>query len=88
MVIFPATLKATAFLVPSIYLVLWYQVSFVTTGLLLPFGSCVELHPILKGTLLATVLTVVLAGVLVPSLELAGEDVHVHELLPPFVKVF
>ena len=34
------------------------------------------------------VLAVVLAGVLVPALELRGDDIHSDELLPPFVRVF
>ena len=38
--------------------------------------------------LLASVLAVVLAGVLVPSLELAGDNVHTDELLPTFIRVF
>ena len=38
--------------------------------------------------LLASVFAVVLARVLVPLLELGGDDDHTDELLPPFVKVF
>ena len=35
LVVFPATLEATAFLLPPIYLILRYKVSFGTTGFLL-----------------------------------------------------
>ena len=38
--------------------------------------------------LLASVFAIVLAGMLVPSSELGGDDVHANELLPPFVRVF
>ena len=61
---------------------------FVTTGLLLFLCSCFELYPIFQGTLLASVFAIVLAVVLLPSLELGGDDVHTDELLPPFVRVF
>ena len=88
MVVFAAVLNATAFLLPPIYLILWYKVSFPTTGLLLLLCSCFELYPIFKGTLLASFLVVILAGVLPPSLELGSDDVHADELLPPFIRVF
>ena len=77
-----------AFLLPAIHLVLWYEVSFVTTGLLLLLCSCFELYPIFKGTLLASVLTVVLAVVLVPALELGGDHIHANELLSPSIRIF
>ena len=86
--VLPAGLKATAFLLPPIYLILRYKVSFVTTGLLPLFCSCFELYPIFKGTLLASVLVVILVGVLVSALELGGDDIHTDELLPPFIRVF
>ena len=77
-----------AFRLPPIYLILWYKVSFVTTGLLLLLCSCFELYPIFKGTLFASVLAVVLSAVLIPSLKLGGDDVHTDELLTPFIRVF
>ena len=86
--VFHAALKATDFFLPMIYLILWYKVSLVTTGLLFLLVSCIELYPIFKGTLLASVLVVILAGVFGPSLELGGDDVHTDELLPPFNRVF
>ena len=86
--VLPAALEATALLLPPIYLILLYKVSFVTTGLLLFLCSCFELHPIFKGKVLASVFAIVLAGVLVPALALDGDDVHTDELLSPFVRVF
>ena len=86
--VLPAALKATAFLLPTIYLILWYKVSLVTTGVFLPLCACFELYSMLKGTLLASVFAIVLASVLVPLLELGGDDVYIDELLPPFVRVF
>ena len=59
-----------------IYLILWYKVSLITTELRFLLESCFELYPILEGTLLASVFAVILAKVLVPSLELGGDDVH------------
>ena len=64
--VLPAALKATAFLLPAIHLILWYKVSFVTTGLLRLFGSWFVLYPILAGTVLGSFFAVVLAGVLGP----------------------
>ena len=86
--VLPATLKATAFLLSPIYLILWYKVSLVTTGLLFLLESCYELYPIFEGTLLSSILAVILAGVLLPSLELSSDDVHTDELLSPFIRVF
>ena len=86
--VFPAALKATAFFLPTIYLILWYNVSLVTTGLLFLLVSCFDLYPIFKGTLLASILVVILAGVFVALLELGSDDVYTDELLPPFVRVF
>ena len=86
--VFPAALKATAFLLPVMYLILWHKVSLVTTGLRLLLRSCFELYPIFKGALLASVLAIILAGVLVPSFQLGGDDVHMDELLAPFIRVF
>ena len=86
--VFPAALEATALLLATIYLILWYKVSLVTTGLHLLLGCCCEVYPIFEGTLLASVFTVILARVLVPSLELGGDDIHTDELLPPFIGVF
>ena len=86
--VLPAALKATAFLLPPIYLILWYKVSFVPTGLLLLLCSCFELYLIFKGTLLGSVLAVVLAAVLISSLELGGDDVHTYELFAAFIRIF
>ena len=85
--ILPAALKATAFLLPAIYLVLWYKISVGSTLLLLVLYSCVEPYPILEGKLLFSILAVILATVLVPSLELGGDDIHTDESLPPFVRI-
>ena len=46
------------------------------------------MYRILKRTLRASVFAVVLAGVLVPSLELSPDDVNTDELLPPFIRIF
>ena len=86
--VLPAALKATAFLLPTIYLILWYKVSLVTTGLLYLLGSCFELYPIFEGTHLSSILAVILARVLVPPLELSRNDVYMDELLTPFIRVF
>ena len=83
-----AALKVTAFLLPTIYLILWYKVSLVSSGLRFVLGSCFELYPICKGTHLSSILAVILARVLVPSLELGGHDVHTDELLAPLVRDF
>ena len=64
------------------------QSLFVTTGFLFLFCACFELYPIYKGTVLASVFAIVLAGVLVPSLELGGDDVHTDELFSPFIRIF
>ena len=61
---------------------------FVTTLLFLILRSCFKLYPVHKGTHLASILAVIMAGVPVPSLELGSEDVHGHELSPPFLSVF
>ena len=50
--------------------------------------STSKLYPILEGMLLASILVVILAGVLVPSLQLGRDDVHADELLSPLVRVF
>ena len=85
--VLPAALKATAFLLPPIYQILLYEASFVSTALLLLLCACFELYPILKDTLLATMFAVVLAGVLVPSMQLSSDLVHSAELLAPFVRI-
>ena len=85
--VFPAARKATGFLLPPIYLMLWYKVSSVTTGLLPLLCSCFELYPIFNGRHLALVFTVILARMLVPLLELGGDDVHTDSLVAPFVRV-
>ena len=54
--------------------------------LLLWFSS--SLYSILKGMLLASVPAVVLAGVLLSSLELGGDDIHWNELLSPCIRIF
>ena len=77
-----------AFLLPPIYRILSYNVSFVTTGLLLFLCSCFQLYPIFQGTLLASVFAIVLAVVLLPSSELGGDDVHTDKFHPPFARVF
>ena len=38
--------------------------------------------------LLPSVLAVVLAVVLVPALELGGDDIHANELISPFIRIF
>lgn len=69
-----------AVLLPPIHLILWYKVSLVTTRLLLLLRVCFELYPILNGTLLASFLIVILARMLVPALELPGNDLHADQL--------
>ena len=86
--VFPAALNATAPFLPTIYLILWYKVSLVTTGLRFLLVSCFQLYPTFKGTILASVLLVILVAVFLTSLELGGDDVHTDELLPPFIRVF
>ena len=87
LVVLPAALITTALLLPSIYRILWYKVWFVTTGLLPVLWSCIKLDPILEGTLHASIFIVVLAFVLVPSLELSADDLHTDELLTSFVRI-
>ena len=45
------------------------------------------MYAILEATLLVSILIVILAGVLVPSLEFCCDDVYADELLPPFIRV-
>ena len=46
------------------------------------------MYPIFKGTLLSSILAVILAGVLVSALELSGDDIHANELLSAFIRIF
>ena len=84
-----STLEATSVLLP-VFLNLVRDVFSITVLLwsVLLLWYSYQLYPILEGTLLASVLAVVLAGVLVSVLELGGDDIHTDELLPPYIRVF
>ena len=87
LLVLPAAFEAAAILLHAIYLFLWYKVLFVTSLLLLVFSPFFQLYPILKGKLLASILVVILVEVLVPALEFCN-DIHAHELLAPFIRVY